>query len=80
MPYHLTGLIKIPQQTGMQRNEIDHMRRIEALEVDNFELRDEITRLTLHNTTLRRMLKLEESSALLGGESEVPISWMARAR
>jgi hypothetical protein len=60
MPYHLTGLITIPQLTGIQKNENDDRRKIEALEVDNFELRDEITRLTMHNTTLRRMLKLEE--------------------
>jgi hypothetical protein len=63
MPYHLTGLIKIPQLSGLQKKENDHTRKIQALEVDNFELRDEITRLTLHNTTLRRMLKLEERPA-----------------
>jgi hypothetical protein len=63
MPYHLTGLITIPQLTGIQKNENDDRRKIEALEVDNFELRDEITRLTMHNTTLRRMLKLEERAA-----------------
>jgi hypothetical protein len=62
MPYFPTGWITIPQQTGLQAQEIDDRRRIEALEVDNFKLRDEITRLTVHNSTLRRMLKLEEHS------------------
>jgi len=59
MPYHLTGFITIPKVAGVQRQEIEDTRKIETLEADNFELRDEITRLTLHNTTLRRMLKLE---------------------
>jgi hypothetical protein len=63
MPYQLTDLIMIPQQTGIQRKDNDNTRRIEALEVDNFVLRDEITRLTLHNITLRRMLKLDERRA-----------------
>jgi hypothetical protein len=60
MPYFPMGLITIPQKTGLQAQEIDDRRRIEALEVDNFKLRDEITRLTVHNSTLRRMLKLDE--------------------
>ena len=62
MPYFPTGLITIPQQTGLQAQENDDWRRIEALEADNFKLRDEITRLTVHNSTLRRMLKLDERS------------------
>jgi hypothetical protein len=62
MPYQ-PDLIMIPQQTGIQRKDNDNTRRIEALEVDNFELRDEITRLTLHNITLRRMLRLDERPA-----------------
>jgi hypothetical protein len=62
MPYFPLGLITIPQQTGLQKQENDDWRRIETLEVDNFKLRDEITRLTVHNSTLRRMLKLEERS------------------
>ena len=33
------------------------MRRIEALKAANFELRDQITRLRVHNATLDRMLK-----------------------
>jgi hypothetical protein len=37
----------------------DHARKIESLEFENFELRNEVTRLTLHNATLRRMLKIE---------------------
>lgn len=60
MPYFPMGLITIPQQTGLQAQENDDWRRIEALEADNFKLRDEITRLTVHNSTLRRMLKLEQ--------------------
>jgi hypothetical protein len=59
MPYHLADLITIPQQTGVHTQENEDTRRIEALEVDNFKLRDQITRLTLHNSTLRRMLKVE---------------------
>jgi hypothetical protein len=35
--------------------------RIESLEFENFELRNEVTRLTVHNATLRRMLKVETS-------------------
>jgi hypothetical protein len=34
----------------------DHIRAIESLERENFELRNEVTRLTVHNATLRRML------------------------
>ena len=60
MPYFPMGLITIPQQTSLQAQENDDWRRIEALEADNFKLRDEITRLTVHNSTLRRMLKLED--------------------
>jgi hypothetical protein len=67
MPYHLTGLITMPKMSAQQKQENDESRRIAALEVDNFELRDEITRLTVHNITLRRMLKLEERSARLRG-------------
>jgi|HubBroStandDraft_6_1064221.scaffolds.fasta_scaffold2788011_2 hypothetical protein len=37
----------------------DDARTIEALELENFELRNEVTRLTVHNATLRRMLKIE---------------------
>ena len=38
------------------------MRRIEALKAANFELRDQITRLRVHNATLDRMLKQMEDS------------------
>jgi hypothetical protein len=34
----------------------DDIRAIESWERDNFELRNEVIRLTLHNATLRRML------------------------
>jgi hypothetical protein len=59
MPYFPMGVITMPQQSGLKAPEDDDWRRIEALEADNFKLRDEITRLTVHNSTLRRMLKLE---------------------
>jgi hypothetical protein len=32
-------------------------RTIQSLELENFELRNEVTRLTVHNATLRQMLK-----------------------
>jgi hypothetical protein len=35
----------------------EDIRTIQALELENFELRNEITRLTVHNATLRQMLK-----------------------
>ena len=35
----------------------EDIRTIQALELENFELRNEVTRLTVHNATLRRMLK-----------------------
>jgi len=34
----------------------DDLRTIRHLELENFDLRNEITRLTVHNATLRRML------------------------
>ena len=34
----------------------EDIRAVENLELENFELRNEVTRLTLHNATLRRML------------------------
>src|SRR5260370_25631703 len=37
---------------------------IEALEASNFELRNQITRLILHNTTLRRMLEKQEGAGV----------------
>jgi hypothetical protein len=38
------------------KNSDDDVRAIESLERENFELRNEVTRLGLHNATLRRML------------------------
>jgi len=35
----------------------DRVEAIDMLEADNFELRDLITRLKLHNATLARMIK-----------------------
>jgi hypothetical protein len=35
----------------------EDIRTIQALELENFELHNEITRLTVHNATLRQMLK-----------------------
>ena len=35
----------------------EDIRTIQALELENFELRNEITRLTVHNATLRQILK-----------------------
>jgi len=39
-----------------KQREDDDMRAIENLQVENFDLRNEVTRLTVHNATLRRML------------------------
>ena len=38
------------------KNSDDDVRAIESLERENLELRNEVTRLSLHNATLRRML------------------------
>ena len=43
------------------KNSDDDIRAIESLERENFELRNEVTRLAMHNATLRRMLKIESA-------------------
>ena len=61
MPVGLTSQISIRSQTTVDdlrfAEEAARMRQIEALEAANFELRDQITRLKLHNATLGRMLE-----------------------
>ena len=66
MPVGMTSQISI--RSGMTIDEVRfagdaaRMREIEALEAANFELRDHITRLKLHNATLDRMLKMQGRS------------------
>ncbi len=59
MPDRLTSYVTEREATFFQSRQNENIKKIEMLEADNFELRDEITRLTLHNATLRRMLKLQ---------------------
>ena len=67
MPVGLTSQISIRSQTTVDdlrfAGEAARMREIEALEAANFALRDQITRLKLHNATLDRMLKQRGPSA-----------------
>jgi hypothetical protein len=60
MPDRLTSYISIPTLTIVSEKDTDRTREIEALESDNFDLRNQITGLKLHNATLRRMLELRE--------------------
>jgi len=61
MPVGLSSQISIPTLTTPQdlssSDDEARMREIEALEAANFALRDQITRVKLHNATLNRMLK-----------------------
>ena len=61
MPVGLTSHISIRSGTTADDlrfpGEAARMRAIEALEAANFALRDQITRVKLHNATLDRMLK-----------------------
>jgi hypothetical protein len=72
MPVGLTSQIFIRLRTTVDdfRFAADAARRreIEALEAANFELRDQITRLKVHNATLDRMLK--ERERLSGGPAD----------
>jgi hypothetical protein len=56
----MTSYISILTPAAMREGEIardnDRILEIEALEVANFELRNQITRLKVHNATLGRML------------------------
>jgi hypothetical protein len=60
MPDQLASYISISAPIAVREAGNDRMREIEALEADNFELRDQVTRLKLHNATLRRMLEFRE--------------------
>ena len=66
MPVGMTSQISIRSSTTVDdfrfAGDAARMREIEALEVANFELRDQITRLKLHNATLDRMLKTQGRS------------------
>ncbi len=44
--------------TRLFKDSDDDLRVIESLERENFELRNEVTRLSLHNATLRRILRV----------------------
>lgn len=56
----MTSYISIPTLAAMREGETardrDRIVEIEALEVANFELRNQIIRLKVHNATLGRML------------------------
>lgn len=66
MPDNLTSHISIPapivikEKCAVREQGVDKTGEIEALEIDNFELRNQITRLKIHNATLHRMLKLRD--------------------
>jgi hypothetical protein len=66
MPVGLASQISIRSRTTVDdyrfAAEAARIREIEALEAANFALRDQITRLKLHNATLDRMLKGRERS------------------
>jgi hypothetical protein len=73
MPVGLTSQISIRLQTTVDdfrfAEESARKREIEALEAANFALRDQITRVKVHNATLGRMLKERERSP--GGSAGV---------
>jgi hypothetical protein len=70
MPDNLTRHISIPapiiikEKCAIRERSVDKTGEIEALETDNFELRNQITRLKIHNATLSRMLKRREERSL----------------
>jgi hypothetical protein len=55
MPDRMIGEGTMPGVTIFRSRENENVRKIEMLEADNFELRNEVTRLSLHNATLRRL-------------------------
>jgi hypothetical protein len=55
MPDRVIGEVSMSGVTIFRSRENEAVRKIEMLEADNFELRNEITRLTLHNATLRSL-------------------------
>jgi hypothetical protein len=55
--YVMPGDTTVPGVTIFRERDNEIMRKIEMLEADNFELRNEITRLSLHNATLRRLAR-----------------------
>jgi hypothetical protein len=61
MPDHVTSYISIAEpilfREMIETAGADRTREIEVLEAANFELRNEIIGLKLHNATLRQMLK-----------------------
>jgi ribosomal protein L29 len=74
MPDHLTSYISISEPIIFRElsdtTSTDLTKQIEALEAANFELRNQITGLKLHNTTLRRMLAHRRSRT--PGSTESP--------
>jgi hypothetical protein len=70
MPDHLTSYIStttpiiIKEKCAARPQGSDKTGEIEALEAENYELRNQVTRLKLHNATLRRMLKIRETRLL----------------
>jgi hypothetical protein len=63
MPDRLTSSILLPAPIVIQERDVveekgvDRTREIAALEADNFELRNQIIGLKLHNATLRKMIE-----------------------
>ena len=55
MPDRVIGEVSMSGVTIFRNRDNEAIRKIEMLEADNFELRNEITRLTLHNETLRSL-------------------------
>jgi len=73
MPDRVTSYISIAEpiifRELIEVADTDRTRAIEALEVANFELRNQIIGLKLHNATLYRMLKRRLQGA---GSAESP--------
>ncbi|SDR54729.1 hypothetical protein SAMN05444161_5771 [Rhizobiales bacterium GAS191] len=55
MPDRVIGEATVPGVTIFRNRDNENIRKIEMLEADNYELRNEVTRLRLHNETLRRI-------------------------
>jgi hypothetical protein len=55
----LAEYVKVSEVSIFHKREPDNIKKIEKLEKVNFALRNHIVRLTLHNATLRQMLKVQ---------------------
>lgn len=74
--------ISIPTPAAMREGEIvrdnDRILEIEALELANFELRNQILRLKVHNATLGRMLTGRAPRGLLDDRRTKPSAPLRR--